>query len=132
MKSPAHAHAAAIASAVVAVAVASGFWLLRVDQGGVKDLSEGWLPAAILLLAAAWLVIRVLLEHRIQWRVITVIIVAFAVSMSFGFCIGRPATFKYARRRTWASSVTLVEADASAWTVPTKRPPTEASLIAAI
>jgi hypothetical protein len=81
MKSPAHAHAAAIASAVVAVAVASGFWLLRVNQGGVEDLSEGWLPAAILLLAAAWLVIRALLEHRIQWRVITVIIVAAAFAL---------------------------------------------------
>jgi hypothetical protein len=88
MKNPATAHAVAIGAAVLVVLLASAFWMVEAEGASVVGLTVGMIALVLVGLETLWLVVRALLERRVRWRVVTVVIVAavFALAPVLLYC----------------------------------------------
>ena len=80
------AHPLALGAAFLVIAVATLCWLAwfkSYPRGtGFDDLSGVAVPFALIGLTALWLIVRALLHGRVQWRTITVVVVAFAFALA--------------------------------------------------
>jgi hypothetical protein len=84
VKRPALAHIFALIATLLAIVAVGALWLAyyrTYPRGtGFDDLTGIFVPFALLFLVGVWLVVRAIAHHRVQWRVLTVIVAALALA----------------------------------------------------
>lgn len=92
------AHLLALLAALAAVVVVTALWIVNLRMGPPLEGFTGGpmliaMPMFLLLVVGAWLVVRVLLQGRVRWHVVLVVVVAAAFALAPVVLYCGPACF---------------------------------------